>query len=71
MSNVFKTWTYDDLPPHLRDQYLCERTGEYGSYSGRDRFKVTCKKCGALVHAGTTGPTSWIGRHERAHHSQD
>ena len=64
MRKQFKTWSYDDLPARWRDQYICERTGEYGIHSGRDRFKVTCKKCGKVVHGNTTWPNSWIGRHE-------
>lgn len=40
-----------------------EETGLVGINSGRPRFKVTCKECGAVVHEATTGPVPIAKNH--------
>lgn len=47
---------------------VAEPTGEEGIHTGRPRYRVECRTCGAVVHDGTTGP-AWMAReHDREAH---
>lgn len=49
--------------------FAARTTDETGVHSGRRRYRVTCRACGALVHDSTTGPRSWAASHVREWHS--
>lgn len=51
-------------PMNEQAPYRAEATGETGFNSGRPRYRVTCNKCGAVVHENTTGPAAVYQNHQ-------
>lgn len=49
-------------------EFVLVGTGATGIHTGRDRFQVTCVRCGMELHARTTGPSHHIRWHLRERH---
>lgn len=63
--DVFKSWTLEELPEQFRENYEITSSGEEGFYSCREKFRVVCKKCKAVLHHSTTNPTFYIEWHAK------
>ena len=62
--SVYESWTLENLVKELHSKYEINSNGDFGSYSGRDRFLIKCLKCGEVIHPSTTYPTYYIECHE-------
>lgn len=63
----WRVWAPDKLPPHVRDRYAVEMTGEH-TQTGFRIFSVCCTQCQAMVNPSTRYPMNHIEEHERESH---
>lgn len=63
MSDMYTSWTPNDLPAKFTDKFEITDTGLEASTSSRTLFKVVCKECGIRLHPCTTWPTAYVERH--------
>lgn len=48
----------------VKGRYEFRGTEEFGIDTGRRRYRVTCLKCGRVVHPATTGPEVMAAQHD-------
>jgi hypothetical protein len=61
---IYRTWEPTDVDPEIFKNYEVMFNGQYGTDTGRKRFKVKCLRCGELLHHSTTCPSPYIRDHE-------
>jgi hypothetical protein len=62
MSSIYDSWSCDELSVAQKEQYEVVEVG-VSFHSFRTTFRVTCRRCGVVLHSSTNGPMHYIGVH--------